>query len=496
MNKLRLPSKVRMATCSALFLLSSMTFALSSVTIQSVDNYAGYSNVYTNAPNTEVKITELDHNKNPVRSWTGTTDEKGKITIPAGSNLSKPYLRAERVNSDNAPNFVLPSELFSGTPFSFTANGSVEGQVVTVYSESGEVVTTAKSDDEGRVFLPLGLAAGAYTLESGSGSGRNSKIHSLVVRPLLPETPVKFQGMQIGGTLSPLRLSEALSLAMVGANPDASKIDARFVGGSEERPMKVLAATPGEIVLASPRSAGLRAGDIGALRITDQETLNSVTSDPTLVYDATSRLTEKRIPSGSETHLVIEVVPSILIAQIEAKIVSGPVSFENGAKRAVAQTNGGVADFMLFSTPGAQGKFKVDWTVRFDTSAEIGQTNAHQLMQQAGPSGKKAGHTIKKRDGGWTDEYTDTDSDGKKIGSTKETFDKNGTLRERTTARNEAGGGRTTTTDKYDEKGKWTESESKTYDKDGKQTGGTKTSPDGKGGVKTETWDPKTGTYK
>jgi hypothetical protein len=88
------------------FLIAGLASAPSPVqaddcVIKSVDNYAGYSNVYTNKKDTCVKITELDHNKNPVRSWTGRTDSSGKITIPAGHNLSKPYLRCEVVPDDN-----------------------------------------------------------------------------------------------------------------------------------------------------------------------------------------------------------------------------------------------------------------------------------------------------------------------------------------------------------------------------------------------------------
>lgn len=110
--------------------------------------------------------------------------------------------------------------------------------------------------------------------------------------------------------------------------------------------------------------------------------------------------------------------------------------------------------------------------------------------------GRKAGHRIGRADGGWTDEYTDLDKDGNRIGRSSETYDNNGMLRERTTTRNNADGGRTTTTQTYDDKGKWTGTTSATYDKNGKQTGGTKTAPEGKGGTTTQTYDPATGTWK
>ena len=53
--------------------------------IRRVDNYAGNSNVYTDKKNACVKITELDHNKKPVRSWTGRPTMKEKSPSPRGA---------------------------------------------------------------------------------------------------------------------------------------------------------------------------------------------------------------------------------------------------------------------------------------------------------------------------------------------------------------------------------------------------------------------------
>jgi hypothetical protein len=120
--------------------------------------------------------------------------------------------------------------------------------------------------------------------------------------------------------------------------------------------------------------------------------------------------------------------------------------------------------------------------------------NAELVLTEEGS--RRARHRIERADGGWTDEYTDYDKDGKRIGSTSETYDKNGIMREKTTTRFNDDGGRTTTTETYDKDAKWTGTTTETYDKDGKQTGGTKTAPDGKGGTTTQTYDPATGTWK
>ena len=115
--------------------------------IRRVDNYAGNSNVYTNKKNACVKITELDHNKKPVRSWTGTTNDKGKITIPAGSNLSKEYLKAEVVGCVPAGSRVVMTGVVTAEqPATATVVGPtgavLAGVVVSVNGE--EKVTDAK----------------------------------------------------------------------------------------------------------------------------------------------------------------------------------------------------------------------------------------------------------------------------------------------------------------------------------------------------------------
>ena len=93
---------LRKAITLCVLLALPMALLADECRIRRVDHYAGNSNVYTNKKNACVKITELDHNKKPVRSWTGTTNDKVKITIPAGSNLSKEYLKAEVVGCRNA----------------------------------------------------------------------------------------------------------------------------------------------------------------------------------------------------------------------------------------------------------------------------------------------------------------------------------------------------------------------------------------------------------
>ena len=111
-------------------LLGALLFiaAHADVTIKSVDNYAGNSNVYTSSLNTTIKVIELDADKKPVRSWTGTTDGEGKLTIPAGHNLSLPYLRAENADPRSAE-FADPSSVVACLVVAVVACGgeAIEG---------------------------------------------------------------------------------------------------------------------------------------------------------------------------------------------------------------------------------------------------------------------------------------------------------------------------------------------------------------------------------
>jgi hypothetical protein len=78
-------------------------------------------------------------------------------------------------------------------------------------------------------------------------------------------------------------------------------------------------------------------------------------------YSATAKLTNVKVPSGAETHLVVTVLPKELEGEVSATILGGPVSFANGQGETTQPTSGGQADFRLQSKPGSEGKFDVSW---------------------------------------------------------------------------------------------------------------------------------------
>ena len=85
-------------------------------------------------------------------------------------------------SSGKVEGFVTPSNVNAKEPFTFTAQGVVEGEVIDIKTVEGEVVASKKTDKLGRVFVPTGLAAGAYLLTHGAKSSG----HLDVVNPRSP----------------------------------------------------------------------------------------------------------------------------------------------------------------------------------------------------------------------------------------------------------------------------------------------------------------------
>lgn len=332
------------------------------VEIKSVDNYAGNSNVYTNAPNTTITVVELDADKKPVRSWTGTTDSDGKITIPAGHVLSKEYLRASKAST--MAEFVTPSALEANTPFTFAATGTVEGTVVQVHTVEGEVIAAKRADEHGRVFLPLGLAAGTYVLSAASGGGSN--IGNLTVNKPKPRPDyIPQDTFSLSGVPSSTNIAEKITLTGQGINPDATNLKAWIdtpKAGDGFNQVTVLAASPNEVILDAPAKSAAEAGPMQLL-VQDMETGETAATNPFVGYTASAKLTQRTVMSGAQTELVVNVQPADPNATAHARIVAGPVSFENGASEMSLPTSNGLATFPIRSHTGQTGEIKITWYV-------------------------------------------------------------------------------------------------------------------------------------
>jgi hypothetical protein len=121
----------------------------------------------------------------------------------------------------------------------------------------------------------------------------------------------------------------------------------------------ILAASPRQIVTTRPADDGVKPGS-HALTIKDTKTGQTATTD-VVYYLAEAKLSQVRVPSGSQTHLVVTVSPKELVGDVDATILSGPVSFPDGKNEMTLECSGGTAQFPLVSSPGSAGKFDVSW---------------------------------------------------------------------------------------------------------------------------------------
>ena len=400
--------------------LTAAAQSTSSVEIKSVDNHAGNSNVYTDQPNATVTVTELDADKKPVRSWTGTTDADGKITIPAGSNLSKPYLRATKADPKMAE-FVLPTDVRSKEPFMFSATGVVEGEVVNVQTVEGEVVATKKADKFGRVFLAAGLASGSYLITSTRHNA--TKVGTVNV------SKVKFDVADIKGLLSlndtaPIDMSKFGVIGGCFANPASIDLD----DFESRRSLFVLAANTRNLVFDKPADLGIKPGT-HTLTVEDKAT-GARKSCSLVMYAVSASLTNVTVLSGSETHLVVSIEPKTLAGTVEAHILGGPVAFSNGGNAMTSDVTNGTANFRMQSNPGSTGQFQVSWqfkpnhfspnkTVALDDDGWV------KFIDEDGRTGKKK---MVGKGEGFQEEHKVYDDDRSSVTVTERTGEKRKTI--------------------------------------------------------------------
>ena len=336
---------------------------LGDVEISSVDDYVGGSRVSTDRPNTEIKIVELDKNRKPVRSWTGKTDSEGRLTLPRVHALSKTYLQAETsASGDN--DFIAPTKLESSMPFTFAATGVVEGEVISIQTVEGEVVAAKKADKLGRVFLPAGLASGSYLLTASHG--KNTSVGTLDVQIKPPSVPLPpSESLWLADKLPAFNMNENVRLFGANINPNASELFANcrtLLVSDEMRSVPILACTSNEIVLSKLSNFGIKPGGL-FVEVLDTQSGEAAISNPTVAYTAIGKLTHRTVPSGTETHLVVNVQPSTLSGTIRAKVVVGPVRFSNGGSEMAMPLTNGVADFQINTKPESIGTFNISWNL-------------------------------------------------------------------------------------------------------------------------------------
>lgn len=239
---------------------------------------------------------------------------------------------------------IQPKTIHAGEPFTFAVTGSVSGEVVEVKTVSGEVVERGKTDKLGRVFLPVGLSAGAYLVTSAL----HRTPQSMTVTSAAP-TPAQAEPLRLGQMPEAINISEPLRLNGYGFSPNAADMT---VNGAP-----ALAATSNEIV-TGPYS---QKPGMTELAVVNQATGETVKSDPVLAYHLQGHLEQRKLITGQQTALRLNFEPSNIPVMVRAAVASGPVNFGQGRTETVVAVTNGAALIPVHANLGAMGLFELEW---------------------------------------------------------------------------------------------------------------------------------------
>jgi hypothetical protein len=246
--------------------------------------------------------------------------------------------------------FVVPNQVGANEPFTFAATNVLEGEVVAVKTVDGEVVQTQKTDRHGRIFLAAGLAAGAYLLSAKDGKSV-SKLDVQPPRNLPPSNSLTIP--ELPGAFSS---NEGLTLNGMGMSGNAAEMSVRF--GNTEFPVLAGTATEMKTGPLPPEACGA-----GPIAVTNNKTGETSHMDSVVCYELSAKLGQERIASGQRTSLDFAFKPEGFVANVIARILSGPVSFAGGKKEQTLKIIGGAAKLPLVADPGGQGPFRVAYEV-------------------------------------------------------------------------------------------------------------------------------------
>jgi hypothetical protein len=252
---------------------------------------------------------------------------------------------------------LAPSEIGAKEPFTFAVGGTVEGEVTSGNVVEGEVISVAtvegvvvekqKADKYGRVFLPVGLAAGAYLISRANGSKCSSQI-------VVKEARNIPTGSHLGLTDPPkaCNIQKGLGLHGTNLNPKGQAMTLTIAG----KPVPVLAATANEL-RTGPLPASLCGHDAIVVRNADTSESDQI-ADLT-VFSLKARLARQKLVSGEQTTLEFTFAPADTTATINARIISGPVRFEGGGTEKSVKIEHGKASVPLVADPAGFGSFRV-----------------------------------------------------------------------------------------------------------------------------------------
>lgn len=241
--------------------------------------------------------------------------------------------------------FVTPRSIAAKEPFTFAAQGVVEGEVIEVQTVEGEVISSHKPDSLGRVFLESGLAAGSYLLAAGGHR-----------HPALTRLKVVDQVATSPRPCELFKLDELVRLGSQTNHPDARDLSAKLDTGTN---IPVLAASSHEVVLAAPKTIGIKPGHY-SLSVKDSQG-QTIVEQPAALCQVIVNLMQDKVLSGASTSLVFTMTPKDVAADLLVSILSGPITFQQGAKETTMSLRDGTAMVPVQTLAGQSGRFAIGW---------------------------------------------------------------------------------------------------------------------------------------
>jgi hypothetical protein len=273
------------------------------------------------------------------------------LAVGSTSNASSPV---PATSTSSVEGVVVPDIVSDREPFSFAVPSDGSSNI-DISSVSGEVVQQSSTDKYGRVFLPAGLAAGAYLISTRSGGHAIGKIEikqGVIAGPRQP--------LQLTNPPNVLKLNDPSSWSGHGFSPNFSDMQVALHAAGTSNDVPVLAATEDQLKLAPVTQLAP-----GAAQLTVTNTSTGQTSAPQilLIYNIVGHLEKTKLTSGKDrTQAVIDIQPAALPLMVHVDVASGPVDFGNGRKSAEAITEGGQAVFPVFAEHGS-GRFTINWSL-------------------------------------------------------------------------------------------------------------------------------------
>lgn len=295
-----------------------------------------------------IERVDKDGNKT-ITTYDGQGHETGKTTATK---------EAPKSVQGSLEGIVVPDDVHDRQPFTFAVpQGS--GQV-SIRTLNGVVVDSRSPDKYGRVFLPAGLAAGAYLISlKNSDAHDTNNAGKIDIRPsdvLQRSWEHAPQQVQIDHPPQSVKVGDPLWLSGHGFSPNCADMQASLFSSGQTHTANVLAATEDQLKLAPITE--IKPGP-AELKITNLATHQSAPSQPLFFYDLQAHLQQNKLKRGQQTTMVLEALPANTKMQVHVSI-SGQATFSGGRTEMDAVIEHGHLTVPVEADRGA-GNFHIDF---------------------------------------------------------------------------------------------------------------------------------------